>query len=210
MASVSKNLPRGDKSILISSDHDVYQLITTQTSFYNPITCKQLTKNGFIAKYGIKPREWWMMKAIAGCSSDGVPGVLRIGEKTAIKYLKGELSDVSVAYGHITSFNGKRLYKRNRKLVKLPFKGTKIFKLRKDNVTRKGWNEVMDILGMKSIRGRAPILDDYGRIKRGPLKNNTVFLIIVKLSHSRSVIHIIGKGFNRIVVTLGLRIDFSS
>ena len=170
MASVSKHLPKGDKAIIISSDQDLYQLITTQTTFYNPITCKQLTKNGFISKYDIKPREWWMMKAIAGCSSDGVPGVYRVGEKTAIKYLKGELNDMSVAYGDITSINGKKIYVRNRKLVKLPFKGTKIFKLRPDDVSQKGWNEVMDMLGMKSIKGRAPILDDYGRVKRSKRK----------------------------------------
>lgn len=170
IASVSKNLPKGDKAIIISSDQDLYQLITSHVTFYNPITCKQLTKNGFISKYGITPREWWMMKSIAGCSSDGVPGVRRVGEKTAIRYLKGELKNTSVAFGDITSLGGKVLYVRNRKLVKLPFKGTKVFKLRQDKVTTRGWNEVMDMLGMTSIKGRAPILDDYGRVKRGKTK----------------------------------------
>ena len=41
-----------------------------------------------------------------------------------------------------------------------------MFKLKRDRVTEDGWDAVMDILGMKSIKGRAPILDNLGMIKR--------------------------------------------
>ena len=96
------------------------------------------------------------MKALAGCSTDSVPGIKGVGEKTAIKYLKNELKESSKIYQRIISKEGWNIYKRNIELVKLPFTGTKIFKLKTDKLSATGWKEVVEQLGMKSIRERMP------------------------------------------------------
>lgn len=157
IASVCMNLSMLDEAIIISSDQDLYQLINSYVSFYNPVKRKMLTVQGFKKKYGIQPYMWIHVKAIAGCSTDGVPGLKGIGEKTVIKYLTNQLKETTKASQTIRCVNSIGIFKRNLELVGLPFKGTKVFSLQKDKVTQEGWNKVMKALGMKSLRDKAPI-----------------------------------------------------
>ena len=156
IASVCKNtFNRGTEIIIISSDKDLFQLITPYISIYNPQSNKILDYQGFRKKYGIRPHEWSMMKALAGCTTDCVPGIKGVGEKTAIKYLKGELKESLKAYQAIKSKKGRYIYSRNLALVQLPFgKNTKIFKPKADEFSEKGWREVVKKLGMKSIKNK--------------------------------------------------------
>ncbi len=156
IASVCMNLSMMDEGIIISSDQDLYQLIRGSVSFYNPIKGKVLTLQGFKKLYEIIPEQWSIVKCLAGCSTDGVPGIKGIGEKTIIKYLMGDLSETTKTYKKITRNSGKYI-RRNHPLVVLPFEGTKNPKLHKDKITQEGWNEVVKTLGMKSLRDRAPI-----------------------------------------------------
>jgi len=165
IASICLNLSMLDEAVIISSDQDLYQLINSYTSLYNPAKGKVLTLQGFKKKYGIEPYLWREVKIIAGCATDGVPGVNGVGEKTAIKYLKKELKESTKAYKNITSKIRSNLQRRNNKLISLPFKGTKQFKLRKDNITQEGWDEVIEMLGMKSLRDKAPIFKHRGKRK---------------------------------------------
>ena len=153
---------RNDREgIIITSDKDLYQCITSNISFYNPQTHKTLTLQGFKKQYGIVPSEWALMKAIAGCTTDNVKGVKGIGEKTAIKYLKGELRE-GLKYLSIVSAKGIDIYNENFLLVKLPLIGTKRFKLKQDELSEQGWKQVTKMLGMKSIRDKMP----FGRKRR--------------------------------------------
>jgi DNA polymerase I len=157
MASVCKDLPSSSEAIIITSDKDLLQCIK-----YN-VSMNSLSKDGTMAlqdfkiKYGITPREWGMLKAIAGCSTDEVAGVKGVGEITAIKYLKGELGEHTKAYKNIISPEGVEIYKRNRKLVILPFKGTRHFRLKEDELSKKGWKSVMKALGMESLKDKGPV-----------------------------------------------------
>jgi len=166
IASICLNLSMLDEAIIISSDQDLYQLITSNISCFNPVKVKTLTLQGLKKKYGIKPHEWRMAKAIAGCNTDGVPGVAGVGEKTAIKYLTGKLGAETKAYQKINSKLGWKIYKRNLKLVGLPHTGTKVFKLQEDEVTQRGWNKVMEMLGMKSLKDKAPTFKRKRRSKK--------------------------------------------
>ncbi|GAH00618.1 unnamed protein product, partial [marine sediment metagenome] len=98
------------------------------------------------------PREWKLVKALAGCSTDGIPGVKGVGEKTAIKYLTSQLKETTKACQAIISKEGIKIFKRNLKLVALPFKGTNVFKLKKDKLSKEGWIKVTKTLGMKSLQ----------------------------------------------------------
>lgn len=162
IASISRWISANEnlEAIIISSDKDLYQCISHNVSFYNPQRNKILTLQGFKKQYGIKPIEWAMMKAIAGCPTDNIRGVGGVGEKTALKYIRGELKS-GKKYNDIKSENGWDIYNRNIRLVHLPLKGTQKFKLEPDKLSEQGWKRVIEMLGMKSIRDRMP----FGRRK---------------------------------------------
>lgn len=156
IASIALHLSNDDEAVIISNDHDLYQCIAHNISFFNPQKCRVLTLQGFKKKYGIKPHEWALVKAIAGCTTDNVAGIYRVGEKTAIKYLQGRLSSKCNTWKDITNLTGKIIFDRNFPLVKLPMRGTQRFSLRRDRLSEQGWKDVVKILGMKSIRDRFP------------------------------------------------------
>ena len=95
-------------ALLISSDHDYMQLITDVVTLklikskdfikYNPVNFKE--------EYGIDPIRVIDLKALMGDSSDNIPGVPGIGEKTALKLLV-EYGSLDNLYANIDSVKGK-------------------------------------------------------------------------------------------------------
>lgn len=151
-----KRLNVEDEAIIVSTDQDLYQLLTPHISCYLINTHQVITYKYFVSKHKISPRDWAKVKAIAGCTSDNVKGIWRVGEKLAIAYLHGELSPFTKSYKAIK--NGwKDIVLRNRKLVELPLEGLPEMTLYSDKVTQQGWNKVTKSLGMKSIRYRKGI-----------------------------------------------------
>jgi 5'-3' exonuclease len=168
MASVAFNLPKGDEAIIITSDQDLLQCIRYNISCYDPRKNKVMTLQKFKKEYGIIPEQWVTVKCLAGCSTDEVPGIYRIGETTALKYLHGELKKESKAYQKIRK-DSCAVHKQNYPLVCLPFKGAKVFKLKKDKLSQEGWQEVIEKLGMKSFRKEIPMMIKGRRVKRSLL-----------------------------------------
>ena len=80
------------ETMLVTSDLDVLQLITTHTQAYllkkGLSNIEQLDPSSFETKYGIDAKQFLDYKALAGDSSDNIPGVPGIGSKTAIELLK--------------------------------------------------------------------------------------------------------------------------
>lgn len=146
------------EAIIVSSDKDLYQCVSASVSIYNPQKGKLLTLQGFKKLYGILPNQWAMVKAIAGCATDNVKGIRGVGEKTAIRYLLGKLTE-GTKYFDITCPMGEDIIAKNLPLVCLPMEGTNEFKLRKDNLSEEGWREVSSMLGMKSLRNKIPFGD---------------------------------------------------
>ena len=107
-----------------------------------------------------------VVKIIAGCSTDEVPGVPGVGEKTAIKYLTGELDKHTKTFKKIATSASFPLYARNRKLIKLPMEGTHRFRLQDDELSEEGWRQVTKLLGMRSIRDRMPFYTREKEIKK--------------------------------------------
>ncbi|MBL8160126.1 DNA polymerase I [Candidatus Saccharibacteria bacterium] len=83
---------RGIESYLVTSDLDVLQLVNEHTHIY---TLKKGFSNielfnveSFEAKYGVGAHQWIDVKALKGDSSDNIPGVAGVGEKTALELIK--------------------------------------------------------------------------------------------------------------------------
>jgi DNA polymerase I len=75
----------GWDKIIVSSDKDFFQLCDDQTSIYRPIQDKVVTKQSILSEFKIHPNNFALARAIAGDSSDNLPGVPGIGLKTIAK-----------------------------------------------------------------------------------------------------------------------------
>ena len=95
------------EGLIISSDKDLLQLITDEV---NIKLLKQkdyiyYDKETFIKDYGIEPINIIDLKALMGDSSDNIPGVKGIGEKTALKLLQ-EYKSLDNIYENIENIKG--------------------------------------------------------------------------------------------------------
>lgn len=144
-------LSSGDDVVLVSADHDLYQLLGYRVSLWNPASKLEVTRNDFCKKYRVRPEQWAKVKAIAGCSSDEVKGVKGIGEKRACGYLNGSLPEKSRYYQAIEDAWG-TVVLPNLRLVTLPLLGTPSFELQEDDVRPSKWKAVTEKLGMGSLR----------------------------------------------------------
>ena len=78
------------ESYVLSGDRDLLQLISDKVSVLlatnqDTITMKRAEFN---EKYGVEPEQFVDMKALMGDSSDNIPGVAGVGEKTAASLIK--------------------------------------------------------------------------------------------------------------------------
>ncbi|HSI20143.1 MAG TPA: DNA polymerase [Verrucomicrobiae bacterium] len=80
------------RTIILSSDQDLLQLVTEQTLMYAPAVLPKkptlFTVKEVQEKYGFDPIQMIEYKALRGDPSDNIPGVKGIGEVTATQLLK--------------------------------------------------------------------------------------------------------------------------
>lgn len=81
---VKYKLSKSNK-IIVSGDHDYYQLISDDCIVYSPNSKKFIKTEDVIEKYGIHPSNFCLAKSIVGDKSDNIPGVPGVGFKTLSK-----------------------------------------------------------------------------------------------------------------------------
>ena len=93
---------------IISSDKDLLQLINdeVEVKLLKTNDYIRMTKQEFINTYGIEPPRMVDLKALMGDSSDNIPGVAGVGEKTAIKLLQ-EYGTLGNLYNNVETVKGK-------------------------------------------------------------------------------------------------------
>ncbi len=94
----------GVHSYALTGDRDSLQLITKDTSVILVKTKEDIvyTPEKFKEDYGVTPREYIDVKALMGDSSDNIPGVRGIGEKTAFKLI-ADMHSLENLYENIDS-----------------------------------------------------------------------------------------------------------
>ena len=80
-------LEKGAKVTIVSSDKDLMQLLKTGVRIYDPMKSKEIGLNEVKDKFGVDPSKVIDVQALAGDSSDNVPGVPGIGIKTAAELI---------------------------------------------------------------------------------------------------------------------------
>ncbi len=95
------------KAIIVSSDKDLLQLINdeTEVKLLKSKDYIRMTRDEFKKEYGIEPIRMIDLKGLMGDSSDNIPGVKGIGEKTALKLLQ-EYDTVENLYNNIDNLKG--------------------------------------------------------------------------------------------------------
>ncbi len=93
MATLAKKAAdEGIETLLITSDMDALQSVGPLTKMFRLkkglSDIELYSPASFTAKYGIEPEQFLDLKALKGDSSDNIPGVPGVGEKTAIQLLK--------------------------------------------------------------------------------------------------------------------------
>jgi DNA polymerase-1 len=95
---------KGIETCLITSDLDMLQLIGPLTHVYalkkGFTDIEQFSVEYFEEKYGISVDQFLDLKALKGDSSDNIPGVPGIGEKTAVQLLQ-EFKTLDEIYAHL-------------------------------------------------------------------------------------------------------------
>ncbi|MBQ2995389.1 MAG: DNA polymerase I [Peptococcaceae bacterium] len=100
------------ESIIVTGDKDSLQLISDKTSVH--LTKKGITELGmydyatFHEEYNLVPDQIRDLKGLMGDSSDNIPGVPGVGEKTAMKLLH-DYGTIEELYQHLDDFKGKKL-----------------------------------------------------------------------------------------------------
>lgn len=150
---VDRSIVRGeDRAVICSADKDLYQLLRPGVKVHHPRTKDTSETVGcfsFERKYGIPASQWVFVKAMAGCDSDNVKGILGVGEKTAIKYLQGGFRQGDRQFDLI--FGSKHVIERNLSLVTLPLAGTDTFELRQNSYSSTKFERLAKRLGMEGL-----------------------------------------------------------
>lgn len=80
---------KGQKVLISTGDKDMAQLVDDNIMLINTMNNTLLDEKGVEAKYGIPPALIIDFLALMGDSSDNIPGVKGVGEKTALALLQG-------------------------------------------------------------------------------------------------------------------------
>ncbi|MTI61534.1 MAG: DNA polymerase I [Firmicutes bacterium] len=102
---------KGIEVKIVTGDRDSLQLVNAHINvLYTRKGISDIVeynKEKIQERYGLSPRQLIDMKGLMGDSSDNIPGVPGIGEKTAIKLLK-EFSDLENILANIAKVSGKK------------------------------------------------------------------------------------------------------
>jgi DNA polymerase-1 len=94
---------RGATTTIVSSDKDLMQLVTDKVTMFDTMKDRRIGIAEVIEKFGVPPEKVVEVQALAGDSTDNVPGVPGIGIKTAAQLIVeyGDLETLLLRAGEI-------------------------------------------------------------------------------------------------------------
>lgn len=94
---------RGASTTIVSSDKDLMQLVSDKVLMYDTMKDRRIGRDEVIEKFGVPPEKVVEVQALAGDSTDNVPGVPGIGVKTAAQLIieYGDLDQLLFRAGEI-------------------------------------------------------------------------------------------------------------
>jgi DNA polymerase-1 len=99
------------RCIISTGDKDIAQLVNKQITLINTMSNEILDEAGVLTKFGVEPERILDYLTLTGDKADNVPGVDKVGPKTAVKWLKryGTLDNLIVHAKDIDGVVGENL-----------------------------------------------------------------------------------------------------
>jgi DNA polymerase-1 len=97
---------KGLKTIISTGDKDMAQLVNANVSLINTMSNTHMDEAGVNEKFGVRPEQIIDYLALIGDTSDNVPGVPKVGPKTAVKWLD-EYQTLDAIMTSADNFKGK-------------------------------------------------------------------------------------------------------
>ncbi|MBM3610948.1 MAG: DNA polymerase I [Alphaproteobacteria bacterium] len=115
---------RGLKTIIVSSDKDLMQLVDDQVQLYDSMKDTFINRDRVIEKFGVPPEKVQYILALAGDSSDNIPGVPGIGPKTAAELIQtyGDLETLLSSTDSIKQVKRRELLETHKDQARLSLK----------------------------------------------------------------------------------------
>ncbi len=112
IGTLAKQSAEADYRCIISTgDKDIAQLVNDQVTLVNTMSGEILDKTGVAEKFGVPPERMLDYLMLVGDTSDNVPGVEKVGPKTAVKWLTqyGSLDNIVAQAYEIKGVVGENL-----------------------------------------------------------------------------------------------------
>lgn len=156
---------KGIEAVIVTGDRDSFQLISEKTRIKIPITkggktqTEEYNLEKFKEVYGIEPLQFIDVKGLMGDSSDNIPGVPGVGDKTALDLIK--------EYGSVEKVLDKEEELNVRKNVK-------------ENILN---NKELALLSKRlaTIDRNVPIEMDLDKLKLGEFDNEKLYELFKRL-----------------------------
>ena len=200
---------------ILTGDRDSFQLVDKNIKVRIPHTSQGKTEtedfdiSKVLEKYGVYPKDLIEVKGLAGDSSDNIPGIPGVGEKTAINLVK-EYKNIEGIYENIDKLKGKlkERVEQNRDLAYLSrtlgtididapimrnLEEMELVEWDKEKVTewftKLKFNRFLERFNLESnyakvekvdIKYEEVTIDNINKIKENIIKNNKMFYYIIQ------------------------------
>ena len=106
-----RSAARGEQVLISTGDKDIAQLVNERITLINTMSDTLLDRDGVKAKFDVYPEQIIDYLALVGDSSDNIPGIDKVGPKTAAKWLNayGTLDAILEHAAEITGKVGENL-----------------------------------------------------------------------------------------------------
>ena len=103
----------GIRTVISSGDKDLTQLVDPHVTMVNTMSNETFDEERVLAKFGVKPAQIADYLSLIGDSIDNIPGVEKVGPKTAVKWLAqyGSLENLLAHADEVTGAVGENLRK---------------------------------------------------------------------------------------------------
>jgi DNA polymerase-1 len=96
---------RGWRTVISTGDKDLTQLVDAQTLWVNTMSNEKLDAAGVAQKFGVPPERIVDYLALIGDTIDNIPGVDKVGPKTALKWIQ-QYGSLDGVIGHADEIGG--------------------------------------------------------------------------------------------------------
>ena len=177
--------------IVSTGDKDLAQLVNDHVTLINTMTNEKLDIEGVKNKFGLMPSQIIDYLTLIGDTSDNVPGVEKVGPKTALKWLN-EYQTLDNIITHASQFSGVVGENLRKALNWIP-KAKDLITIRCDLDIDKNWNNLkpkeQDTSALENLYQRFEFKNWLNEIKEGspqvisPNKNSEEKVSIQSPSH---------------------------